>query len=143
MNRKLLTRSLALLLFGAATSFAGPDQKEPTGGNLLTNAGFVVRKPVTDEQRLLYGTAPAYRMLRAVSPWEKFYVYKDEGAGIAYVGDEVDYQRYKSLAAQERYAYGAYMAADMELDPAWRWAEAFGDRRHVWTCGRSAEVAAK
>lgn len=82
---------------------------------------------------MLYGTAPAYRVLRAGTPWQNFYVYKDEGAGVAYVGDEVDYQRYQRLAAEEGYAYGFYQAKDMENDPAWRWSEMFGER-HVWVC---------
>ena len=114
----------------------------PSSGNLLTDAGFHARKPETPEQRLLYAVAPSYRVLKAGTPWENFYVYKDEGNGMAYVGDEVDYQRYRRLAAQEGYRYGFYLAKDMELDPAWRWSEAFGVR-HVWTCRQRMELSAK
>ncbi len=142
MKTKALNRCLVIIFAAAASALAGPAEMQPSSGNLLTDAGFRARKPETQEQRLLYGTAPSYRMLRAGTPWQSFYVFKAFGDGVAYVGDEVDYQRYERLAAQEGYAYGFYRAQDMELDPAWRWSEAFGVR-HVWTCRQRAELSAK
>jgi hypothetical protein len=136
MKPQALTQGLiAILISVAGASFAGPPSPPLSLDtvSLLTSAGFRERKPQNPEQRLLYGTAPAYRILRAGTPWQSFYAYKDEGAGVAYVGDEVDYQRYCRLAAQSGYAYGAFAGVWMEADPAWRWSEAFGVRR-VWTC---------
>ncbi|MFL6594725.1 MAG: hypothetical protein ACJ8HQ_04705 [Chthoniobacterales bacterium] len=136
MKIQPLTPSLiAILISLAAPCFAGPPAPPVSSDtvSLLTSAGFHARKPENPEQRLLYGTAPAYRILRAGTPWQNFYAYKDEGAGIAYVGDEIDYQRYCALAAQSGYAYGAFAGVWMEADPASRWSEAFGVR-HVWTC---------
>ncbi len=142
MKKNAFLHCLIVLLSAVAACLAGPTEMEPAGGNMLTRAGFHARKPVTPEQRLLYGVAPSYRMLRAGTPWQNFYVYKNETDGVAYVGDEVDYQRYRSLAAEEGYAHGFYHAQDMELDPAWRWSEAFGVR-HVWTCRNRVELSAR
>jgi hypothetical protein len=91
----------------------------------LAHAGFRVCKPKTVEQRHLFSLAPSYRLLRAGSPSENFFAYKDEAAGVAYVGGEAEYQRFQDLARQEGFAYGAYLAKDMELDPAWRWYNAY------------------
>ena len=142
MKTKALHLSLIIVLSAGGSCLAGPTEIPRVGDNLFTAAGFQTRKPETPEQRLLYATAPSYRVLRAGTPWQSFYVYKDEGAGLAYVGDEVDYQRYRRLAAQEGYAYGFSFAKDMELDPAWRLSEAFGVR-HVWTCRNRVEPSWK
>jgi hypothetical protein len=91
----------------------------------LTNAGFRMCKPQTPEQRLLFGVARPYRLLRAGSPSENFFAYKDEAAGVAYVGGEAEYLRFVELARQDGFALGGYLPADMELDPAWRWYIAF------------------
>ena len=65
-------------------------------------------------------------MLRAGTPGQGFFVYKDEGAGIAYIGGEAEFQRFQQLAAQEGYARGFYLAMDLDFDLARRLSEAFG-----------------
>jgi len=57
-----------------------------------------------------------------------FYVYKDEKAGVAYVGREQEYQRYQQLAIQQQMAQDQYMAAQMQADAAWRSCGAWGPR---------------
>ncbi len=141
MKTKALHQCLLIILFAVAPCLAGTELPG-SSGNLLTDAGFRVRKPETPEQRLIYAVAHPYRMLRAGTPWQSFYVYKDEGEGVAYVGDEVDYQRYQRLAAQEGYRYGFYLAKDLDLDLAWRLSEAFGVQ-HFWTCRHREELSAK
>ena len=126
MKKRTLLLTLAVSFSIAAFSLAGPEQPMVAGDNLLTSAGFRPRKAETAEQRLIYAVSPSYRMLRAGTPRQSFFVYKDEGAGIAYVGGEAEFQRFQQLAAQERYARGFYMAKDLELDLAWRLAQAFG-----------------
>jgi len=91
----------------------------------LAHAGFRPCKPKTVEQRHLFGLAPSYRLLRAGSPANNFFAYKDEAAGVAYVGGEAEYRRFEATARERGFAYGAYFAQDMELDPAWRWQNAF------------------
>ena len=57
-----------------------------------------------------------------------FYVYKDEKAGVAYVGREQEYQRYQQLAIQQQMAQDQYVAAQMQADAAWRSCGAWGPR---------------
>ena len=128
MKTKSLHHCLVIILIAVAPCLAGPEQL-PSSGNLLTDAGFHSRKAETSEQRLIYAVSPAYRMLRAGTPWQSCYIYKDEGAGLTYVGDEVDYERFQQLALQEGYRYGFYQAKDLDRDLAWRLAEAFCARQ--------------
>ncbi len=121
MRTQTYRRYLIIILLCAAGIGTASAQRLVNTTALLTSAGFHVRTAETNEQRLLYGVAPSYRVLRAGTPWESFYAYKDEASGVAYVGDEVDYQRFCQLAAQVGVPYGGYQARDMELDPAWRW----------------------
>ncbi len=127
MKRNTLLLVLIVLAAGSQC-FAGATEVVPAGSDmvsLLTSAGFHARKPETVQQRMLYGIAPSHRMLRAGTPFEPFYAYKDTGNSVAYVGDEIDYQRFRQIAAQAGYQHGAYKAMDMELDPAWRWSQSF------------------
>jgi hypothetical protein len=59
-------------------------------------------------------------------------LYKDEKAGVAYVGHEPEYQRYKQLAIQQRIAQDYYMAAEMNSMYANRWYGAWGPRGMYW-----------
>src|SRR5438477_11488139 len=92
---------IAIIISAAAISTAGAQCELVNTSALLNSAGFHARKAETFEQRLLYGVAPSYRVLRAGTPWWSIYAYKDEAAGVAYVGDEVDYQRFCQLAVQQ------------------------------------------
>lgn len=132
MKKLTLLQFLSLGLFIAASCLAGPEQPMVAGDNLLTSAGFRVRKAESAEQRLIYAVSPSYRMLRAGTRREPFFVYKDEGEGVAYVGGEAEFQRFQQLAAQEGYARGFYLAKDLDLDLAWRLSQAFGP---PWSSG--------
>jgi hypothetical protein len=94
--------------------------------SLLSAAGFHVRTPETPKQKEIYAALPAYRVERATVKDKTFYVFKDEKAGVAYVGQEPEYQRYQQLAVQQEIAEDQYMAARMEGDVAMRWQRAFG-----------------
>jgi hypothetical protein len=61
-----------------------------------------------------------------------FYVYKDEKAGVAYVGHEPEYQRYKQLAVQQQIAQEQYMAAELDRQAALNFYGGFGVRRIWW-----------
>jgi hypothetical protein len=101
--------------------------------NLLTAAGFRARTPQTPKQQELYAGLPPYQVQRATVPGKGvFYVYKDEKAGIAYVGREQEYQRYQQLAIQQQIAQERYMAAEMQADAAWRWYGGWGPRGIWW-----------
>jgi len=126
-----------ILIFAAAVTAllvagcAGVGSANTT--SLLTAAGFRARTPETPKQQQLYATLPAYHVERAtVKGKGVFYVYKDEKAGIAYVGREQEYQQYQQLAIQQQIAQDQYMAAQMQADAAWGWYGAWGPRAFWW-----------
>ena len=101
--------------------------------SLLSAAGFRARTPETPKQQQLYAALPPYQVERAtVKGKGVFYVYKDEKAGVAYVGREQEYQRYQQLAVQQQIAQDQYMAAQMQADAAWGWYGAWGPRAFWW-----------
>jgi hypothetical protein len=99
---------------------------------LLTAAGFRARTPQTPKQQQIYAALPAYTVEHATVKGRAFYVYKDEKAGIAYVGREQEYQRYKELAIQQQIAQNYYMAAEMDRAAAFGWYGAWGPRAFWW-----------
>ena len=60
----------------------------------LSESGFLARVPETERQREFYAALPPYKLYGGVKNGRAFYVYKDEKAGVVYVGREEDYQRY-------------------------------------------------
>jgi hypothetical protein len=100
--------------------------------SLLTAAGFRARTPQTPKQQQIYAALPPYQVHRATVNGKTFYVYKDEKAGVAYVGREQEYQRYHQLAVQQQIAQNYYMAAEMDRAAAFGWYGAWGPRAFWW-----------
>jgi hypothetical protein len=100
--------------------------------SLLTAAGFRARTPQTPKQQQIYAALPPYQVQRATVNGKVFYVYKDEKAGVAYVGREQEYQRYQQLAIQQQIAQNQIAAAEMEQQAALDWYGGFGFRRIWW-----------
>ena len=100
--------------------------------SLLTAAGFRARTPQTPKQQQIYAALPPYTVQRATVKGQVFYVYKDEKAGVAYVGREQEYQRYQQLAIQQQIAQNQIAAAEMEQQAALDWYGGFGFRRLWW-----------
>jgi hypothetical protein len=118
--------SNGVIIFAAAatalfiTGCAGMQSANTT--SLLSAAGFRARTPQTPKQQQIYAALPPYQVERAtVKGKGVFYVYKDEKAGLAYIGREQEYQRYQQLAVGQQIAQDQYMAAELERDAAWRW----------------------
>ncbi len=123
----LATAASALLVTGCAGVGAGNTTA------LLTAAGFRARTPQTPKQQQIYAALPPYQVERATVPGKGvFYVYKDEKAGVAYVGREQEYQRYQQMAIQQQIAQNYYMAAEMDRAAAWGWYGAWGPRAFWW-----------
>jgi len=99
---------------------------------LLSAAGFQAHTPQTPKQQQMYVALPPYKVERANVKGHVFYVYKDEKAGVAYVGREQDYQRYQQLAVQQQIAQNYYMAAQMDRAAAYGWYGAWGPRAFWW-----------
>jgi hypothetical protein len=98
----------------------------------LSAAGFHTVTPTTPLQKEVYAQMPSYRVQRISLKNKVIYAYKDESAGIAYVGHEPEYQRYKNLCIQQQIAQDYYMAYSM--NPYWnnRWYGAWGYRAMWW-----------
>jgi hypothetical protein len=125
-----------ILIFAAAvTALFVTGCAEVGSGNttsLLTAAGFRARTPQTPTQQQIYAALPPYHVERATVKGHVFYVYKDEKAGVAYVGREQEYQRYHELAVQQQIAQNYYMAAEMDRAAAFGWYGAWGPRALWW-----------
>ena len=124
----VLAAVIGTILF---TGCAGVGSANTT--SLLTAAGFRARTPQTPKQQQMYAALPPYQVERATVPGKGvFYVYKDEKAGLAYVGREQEYQQYQQLAIQQQIAQNYYTAAEMERAAAWQWYGAWGPRAFWW-----------
>jgi hypothetical protein len=122
----LSTLAGAILLTGCASMTSANTE------SLLTAAGFRARTPQTPKQQQIYAALPPYKVERATVKSKVFYVYKDEKAGVAYIGREAEYQRYQQLAIQQQIAQNQIMAAEMEQQAALDWYGGFGFRRIWW-----------
>jgi hypothetical protein len=118
--------AVALLVAGCAEMGSGSTT------SLLSAAGFRARTPQTPKQQELYAALPPYKVEHATVKGRAFYVYKDEKAGVAYVGHEAEYQRYRQLAVQQQIAQDYYMAAEMNSFYARGWYGAWGPRGLWW-----------
>jgi hypothetical protein len=90
----------------AAVSFlagcAGMETKNTK--SLLVSAGFRARTPQTKKQQEIYASLPSNKLDRTTVKGKAYYVFKDEAAGVAYVGREPEHQQYKQLCMQQHVA---------------------------------------
>src|SRR5204863_8328166 len=116
-----LTIVLVLALTGVFLPGCASTEKANTI-SLLSAAGFHTRTPETPKQKEIYNSIdPNHVMRGTVKGKGVFYVYKDPDRGVAYVGREAEYQRYKQLAIQQQIAQDYYMAAEMNRQAAYGW----------------------
>jgi hypothetical protein len=136
MKTKITKSNIILIFAAAAVALFAAGCAEIGSGNttsLLSAAGFRARTPQTPQQQQIYASLPPYQVERATIKGKGvFYVYKDEKAGLAYIGREQEYQRYQQLAIQQQIAQDRYMAAEMERAAAWQWYGAWGPRAFWW-----------
>jgi hypothetical protein len=136
MKTKITISNMVFAFVAAAAALLVAGCAEMGSANttsLLTAAGFRARTPQTPTQQQIYASLPPYQVERAtVKGKGVFYVYKDEKAGLAYIGREQEYQRYQQLAIQQQIVQERYMAAEMERDAAWQWYGAWGPRAFWW-----------
>lgn len=115
----LLATVCGLLLTGCASM----DASNQTA--MLSASGFVARTPENGKQQELYDALPAYRVHRATYNGKVIYAYKDEKAGLAYVGSEPAYQKYQQLAVQRSIAADNYRAAELNREASYGWYGAY------------------
>jgi len=89
--------------------------------SLLSSAGFQARTPSTEKQKAAYAALPAYQLHRGTKGGKTIYAYKDEKAGVAYIGNEAQFQQYKQAAANAKLKEEKQVAHDMDNDLVYRW----------------------
>ena len=127
-------RIAALVAASAVVSFftSCAEMEANNTKSLLSAAGFHTLTPQTAQQKEIYAALPADKVQRVAAKGKTAYVFKDEKAGIAYVGHEAEYQRYKNLCIQQRIAQDYYMASAMDPYYSGRWYGAWGSRGMWW-----------
>ncbi|HXX42334.1 MAG TPA: hypothetical protein VEI58_08720 [Chthoniobacterales bacterium] len=133
MNKLISTAVIVFAAVATVLFFASCAEMEATNTkSLLSQAGFHTVTPSTPLQKEVYAHLTANHVQRVTRGNKTIYAFKDEKAGIAYVGHEAEYQRYKNLCIQQRIEQDYYMAYSM--DPYWsgRWYGAWGYRGMYW-----------
>ena len=131
MKKRLKSSNLILIsAIGGGIFLAGCANMETGNDNtksLLATAGFRVRSPETAKQREVFAALPSNRVEHAKVHGKSFYVFKDEKAGVAYVGGEADHRRYLELCRQRH----AAKAQEEEMNPslATSWDNQWGARQ--------------
>ena len=109
MKTRITNSSLILILaacgiiFCAGCASMETDKTDKTK-SLLSAAGFRIRTPKTAKQHELYASLPSNKLESGTVKGKVFYVFKDEKAGVAYVGGEPEHQRYQQLCKQQHVA---------------------------------------
>jgi hypothetical protein len=135
MALKKFISSLVILFAAVATIlfFVGCAEMEANNTkSLLSAAGFHTVTPTTPLQKEVYAKMQANHVQRISMKGKTIYAFKDENAGIAYVGHEAEYQRYVNLCIQQRIAQDYYMAYSMDPYYSNRWYGAWGYRGMYW-----------
>ena len=131
MKTRITTLNLILIFAaGSGIFFAGCASLETEAANtksLLSKAGFRVRTPQTAKQQELYAALPSNKVERATVKGKVFYVFKDEKAGVAYVGGEPEHRQYQELCVRRH----AAQAQEEEMNPslATKWNNQWGPTR--------------
>ncbi len=128
MNMRTSRLLLLFLVTGSAIfGIAGCATSSPTNtARTLLGAGFRLRTPETPRQKEIFASLPAYKVERLTVNNHTLYVYKDESKGMALVGGEAEYQRYRQMARQDHLAESHYAATQMDYALARDWSSAYG-----------------
>jgi hypothetical protein len=129
MKTKITNSSLILLAASGVAFFASCASMETNSTiSLLSAAGFRARTPENAKQREIYAALPNNKIERATVKGKVFYVFKDEKAGVAYVGGEPEHRRYQQLSMH------AAQVAEEEMNPslATKWNNSWGPGSGGW-----------
>ena len=99
LNLILILAASGIIFFAGCATMETDNTK-----SLLSTAGFEPRTPKTAKQRELYAALPGYKIERGTYKGKVFYAYKDEKAGVAYVGEKREHRRYQQLCTQQHVA---------------------------------------
>jgi hypothetical protein len=101
----------ALFTFAGCAAMESASQE-----SLLQKAGFQSRTPTTAEQKAAYAKLPAYQLHRGTLKGRTIYAYKDEKAGVVYLGSQAEYAQYKQLAVNAKLKEEQFTPAQTELE---------------------------
>jgi hypothetical protein len=90
-----------------------------TTESLLSEAGFQTRTPSTPAQLAMYNQMTPYKVERNTFKGKALYSYADKQKGVAYIGGDKAYQRYKQLAAQQYQMEASYSNMLAKEDQVW------------------------
>jgi len=107
----LLAATCGLLTLAGCASMEAASQE-----SLLQKAGFQSRTPTTAEQKAAYAKLPAYQLHRGTLKGRTIYAYKDEKAGVVYLGKEAQYAQYKQLAVNAKLKEEQFTPAQTALE---------------------------
>ena len=129
----MIKKSLSLIALTAACAvglslFGCAEMEANNTKSLLSAAGFRVRKPETAKQKEIYDQLTNQRVERVSYKGNTVYVFKEQEDGIAYVGREPEYQKYRQLCIQQQVAQDYYNAVQMDRMWSYRYYGAYGYR---------------
>ena len=108
---------LGSVLAICALVLAGCAAMEPASQeSLLQKAGFQSRTPTTAQQKAAYAKLPANQLHQVTWKGRTLYGYKDEKAGVVWVGNEAQYAQYKQLATNAKLSQDQITPAQAALE---------------------------
>jgi len=122
-NKMIAACFSVLVLVCAAFGLSGcASTKAHSTESMLSAAGFHTITPTTPQQQACYDALPAYKIERTETENGRVaYAYADKNAGLLYVGNENNYQRFSHMAVQQKIAEEQVAAAQMNQSAAANW----------------------
>ena len=103
--------AICALVLAGCTAMESASQE-----SLLQKAGFQSRTPTTAEQKAAYAKLPANQLHQVTWKGRTLYGYKDEKAGVVWVGNEAQYAQYKQLATNAKLSQDQITPAQAALE---------------------------
>ena len=123
----LVLASLLAAVCGLFTLAGCASMESASQESLLTSAGFQARTPSTPKQKAAFAALPPYQLHRGTWKGRTVYAYKDEKAGVAYIGNKANYAQFQQLAAKAKLAEEKQVAHNMDNDLVYRWYGSWDD----------------
>ena len=95
--------------------------------SMLTSAGFKARTPSTPKQKAAFEALAPYQLHRGTWKGKTIYAYKDEKAGVAYIGNKANYAQFQQLASKAKLAEEKQVAENMDNNLVYRWYGSWDD----------------
>jgi hypothetical protein len=112
----LALASLIAAVCGLFTLAGCATMESASQESLLKSAGFQERTPTTEKQKAAYQALPAYHLHQLTQKGRTMYAYKDEKAGVVYLGSQAEYAQYRHLAAKAKLKEEQFTATQIALD---------------------------